>query len=442
MRLVFFVTLQVMNKVVKILKNGSRYVYLHAWQYRNIERVHQRRVMMVEQRGKAKVVILAMSVPIWKYQHLFEVLNRDNRFEVTIVISPSIDYDREQQRLDVEALRRFFDSNSMPYVDFDVTGAVEPFDIRGKIDPDIIFYPQPYEHLLVQQHDCLNFYDRLCCYYPYAFMTGKGKFSYDFHFHNLAWRLYYPNEEIRHEAEVTAWNRGRNVRIVGHPNGDDFALWSGADPWKIIADGRPRKRIIWAPHFSFDDKFGQIPRGNFLWVAHFMLDLAQRYKEFVQIAFKPHPRLLTELYAHPDWGKARTDEFYQLWADMENTQLELGNYIDLFMTSDAMIHDSGSFVIEYLYTHKPVMFISRDINHFLTGQTDFSREAFAQLYIGKDEREILDFVDKVVLGGDDPMLPQRMAFFERHLKSPHGQSVAQNTLDDLIESLGLGHASS
>jgi hypothetical protein len=102
-----------------------------------------------------------------------------------------------------------------------------------------------------------------------------------------------------------------------------------------------------------------------------------------------------------------------------------------------MIHDSGSFVIEYLYTHKPVMFISRDINHFLTGQTDLSREAFAQLYIGKEEREILDFVDNVVLGGDDPMLPQRMAFYQRHLLPPGGKSVAQNTLDDLIESLGM-----
>ena len=419
------------------LKFGCRYLYLHAWQYPNAERVQRRRIDMVKQRGKARVVFLAMSVPIWKYQHLYELMARDARFDVTIVLSPSIDYDREQRSRDVIGLRQYFDNKNIKYVDFDLSDNATPFDIKNQIDPDVIFYPQPYEHLLVPQHDCLNFYDRLLCYYPYAFMTGRGKLTYDFHFHNLAWRLYYPNEDIRHEAEVTAWNKGRNVRIVGHPNGDDFAQWSGADPWKSMADGRSRKRIIWAPHFSFDDKFGQLPRGNFLWVAHFMLDLAQRYKEFVQIAFKPHPRLLTELYAHPDWGRHRTDEFYQQWADMENTQLELGNYINLFMTSDAMIHDSGSFVIEYLYTHKPVMFISRDINHFLTGQTDLSREAFATLYIGKDESEILDFVDNVVLGGDDPMLSCRMAFYDKHLRPPEGKTVAQNTLDDLAQSLGL-----
>ena len=80
---------------------------------------------------------------------------------------------------------------------------------------------------------------------------------------------------------------------------------------------------------------------------------------------------------------------------------------------------------------------SNSINHFLTGQIDLSREAFAQLYIGKEEREILDFVDNVVLGDDDPMLSQRMAFYERHLMPPGGQSVAQNTLDDITKSLGL-----
>ena len=426
-----------MASIAKIVEKGCRYVYLHGWLYHVIGRRHRRRVAMVKQRGKARVVILAMSVAMWKYQHLYEALSGDSRFEVTIVISPSIDYDHEQRTRDVCALRQYFDARQMPYVDFDLSEDSAPLDISQQIDPDIIFYPQPYEHLLVDEHDCINHYDRLLCYYPYAFMTGRGKFSYDFHFHNLAWRLYYANQEIKHEAEMTAANHGRNVRIVGHPNGDDFATWSGNDPWRVMSDGRRRKRIIWAPHFSFNDKFGQLPRANFLWMAHFMLDVAQRYKEFIQIAFKPHPRLLTELYAHHEWGRTRTDDYYKMWSEMENTQLETGGYVDLMMSSDAMIHDSGSFVIEYFYTHKPVMFVSRDINHFLTGQSSFSREAFAQLYIGKDEREILDFIDQVVLGEDDPMLPKRMDFYRRHLLAPNGKTVSENTVDDLVKSLGL-----
>lgn len=404
------------------------------WRYPRAKSLQQKRVKLVRQRQRVRVAFIAMNVPMWKYQRLYDAMLKDSRFEAKIFLSPSIAYVSEQQERDLANMRRFFSSHCVEYTDYDFQ---YPCDIKAEFDPDILFYPQPYEHLLIPLHDCTHFYDRLICFYPYSFMTGKGKLTYNFHFHNLAWRLYYPNEEIKHEAEVTAWNKGRNVRVVGHPNGDDFAFWDGTDPWKPMTDHRPRKRIIWAPHFSFDNKFGQLPRGNFLWVAHFMLDLAQRYQEFVQIAFKPHPRLLTELYAHPEWGKQRTDDYYKMWEDMPNTQLELGTYVDLFMSSDAMIHDSGSFVIEYLYTHKPVMFVSRDIKHFLTGQTDFSSEAFAQLYIGKNEHEILDFVDNVVLGGDDPMLPQRMAFYKHHLMPPGEKSVAQNTLDDIVISLGI-----
>ena len=406
----------------------------YTWNYPRAIKLQQQRVELVRSRQKANVAFICMNVPMWKYQRLLDLMKIDHRFEVKVFLSPSIAYAQDQRESDLEDMCRYFREHNVEYVDYDT---LHPCDIKAEFDPDIIFYPQPYEHLLTLLHDCTHFYDRLICFYPYSFMTGKGKLTYDSHFHNLAWRLYYPNEEIRHEAQVTAWNKGRNVRIVGHPNGDDFAFWDGSDPWKPMTDGRPRKRIIWAPHFSFDDKFGQLPRGNFLWMAHFMLDLAQRYQEFVQIAFKPHPRLLSELYAHPEWGKQRTDEYYQMWEDMPNTQLEKGTYVDLFMSSDALIHDSASFVIEYLYTHKPVMFVSRDINHFLTGQIDLSREAFEQLYIGKDEREIIDFVDNVVLGSDDPMLSQRMAFYERHLMPPGGQSVAQNTLDDIVKSLGL-----
>ena len=169
-----------------------------------------------------------------------------------------------------------------------------------------------------------------------------------------------------------------------------------------------------------------------------MLDLAQRYQEFIQVAFKPHPRLLTELYAHPEWGKQRTDDYYRLWSTMPNTQLELGQYVDLFMTSDAMIHDCASFVIEYLYTHKPVMFVSRNIDQLLVGQTDLSREAFGQLYIGCDEREIIDFVDNVVLGEEDTMAPLREGFVQRRLLPRDGQTVAHSTIADLVNSLGLG----
>ena len=51
------------------------------------------------------------------------------------------------------------------------------------------------------------------------------------------------------------------------------------------------------------------------------------------------------------------------WESLSNAQLETGKYVDLFMTSDAMIHDCGSFTIEYHYTLKPVMYLVKGEEH-------------------------------------------------------------------------------
>lgn len=40
---------------------------------------------------------------------------------------------------------------------------------------------------------------------------------------------------------------------------------------------------------------------------------------------------------------------------MPNSMLSEGDYIDLFLSSDGIIHDSGSFIAEYLYTRKPAL---------------------------------------------------------------------------------------
>ena len=122
---------------------------------------------------------------------------------------------------------------------------------------------------------------------------------------------------------------------------------------------------------------------------------------------------------------------------MPNTQLETGQYADLFMTSDAMIHDSGSFAAEYHYSKQPVMFMSKDMDETLSEQSDFGKQAYAMHYIGANEQDIRRFIDDVVLGGNDPMRPQREQFFNEYLLPPGGKSVAQNVIDDIVESLNL-----
>ena len=417
---------------MNLVNAAANYLWLHLWEYRANERAHRRTVRENAGRTPVNVVFMAIDVALWRYQHLYELMAADNRFRATIVLTPCIGREHEK---DLAGLRRYFTQRGISYIDYQ-TGQ-PPFDIRRELNPDIIFYTQPYEHLLVPEYDCVNFYDRLVCYMPYAFWTFK-KFAYNLHFCNRAWRLYYPIELYRQIARHEAANHGRNVRVTGYANADDFMQPTHQQVWKVMDDGKERKHIIWAPHFTIKRIKGTIPpRSNFLWMAELMVKLAREYADRLQIAFKPHPALLTQLYKEEGWGKERTDQYYALWQQMDNTQLETGQYVDLFMSSDAMIHDSGSFAVEYHYTQKPTMFVAADMESILEPQSDFGKEAYAMHYIGANEKDIRHFIDDVVLGGNDPMLPQRRQFYNDYLLPPNGKSVAQNVIDDIVKSLGL-----
>lgn len=419
---------------MSIIVKSLNYLWLHLWQYRATERRHRRLVEQLRQEQRPlRVVFIAIDVAYWRYQHVYELMQADSRFQPTIVLSPCLGHAHQEQEM--ERLRKYFEARSISFVDYDFSD--KPFDIRGQLNPDIIFFPQPYEHLLCKEHDCLNFYDRLPCYMPYAFWMSTGKLSYDLHFHNRAWRLYYSTQLHLEEAQKVATNHGKNVRVVGYANADDFLRPHHESPWRRLSDGKKRLRIVWAPHYSIIAENSALPpRANFLWMADLMVTLAREYSDKIQIAFKPHPALLTQLYQHKEWGRERTDEYYELWRTMPNTQLEAGEFVDLFMTSDAMIHDSGSFAVEYHYSRKPVMFVSKNMKPILDTQSAFGLKAYDMHYIGKDEADIRRFIDDVVLGGNDPMCPEREQFFHDYLLPPGGKSVAQNMLDEIVNSLG------
>jgi hypothetical protein len=56
----------------------------------------------------------------------------------------------------------------------------------------------------------------------------------------------------------------------------------------------------------------------------------------------------------PNWGSEKTTAYYDKWDNLDNGQFKSGDYVDL-LTSDALIHDCGSFMAEYLVVGKPAL---------------------------------------------------------------------------------------
>lgn len=386
------------------------------------------RLRAIRRRGKATVVLFASNLSMWKLDELYTLFANDKRFDTHVVVAPFRTFTEEQKSSDVAAMKAHLDNQGIPYLDDDTAKALFS---KGKAD--IIFYPQPYYGLLEEPFDYHDHKGALMCYIPYAIFTANNWWAYNLNFHNVAWKLYYPTTMHKDDAFRQATNKGRNVVTVGDI--DYFQLYK---PTNITDVWRPqdvkKRRVIWAPHHSFAD--GDMHRDSFTYLANFMLTVAERYADRIQFAFKPHPRLKTVLYAHPNWGPERTEEYYNKWATMPNCQVELGEYVNLFNSSDALIHDCGSFTALYQYTNKPALFVSKDLDGVKRDLNDFGILCIDKHYHAKDETEIIAFIEDVVLRDDNTSSEDINEVVEA-LTPPNGISAAQNIYNDIVRSLGI-----
>jgi CDP-glycerol glycerophosphotransferase (TagB/SpsB family) len=110
--------------------------------------------------------------------------------------------------------------------------------------------------------------------------------------------------------------------------------------------------------------------------------------------------------------------------------LNEGEYLDLFFTSDAMIHDSGSFLIEYLYTKKPVMFLRSD-NSIEERFNEVGKMALSKIYQGKNKEDLESFVQEVIIGGRDLMANERIHFFNSTVKPPNYKTASENIFNNI-----------
>lgn len=398
-----------------------------------MRRRNRKAINMIRQRRQATVLFIVSSLPMWRCQELYDLLTLDPRFSAYIALIPFSSYSTSEREKGMNELNSYFRRQGSSFIDLSKTDNPASY-IRTKLNPDIIFYPQPYQDVYGKGLDFDNFLDKLICYTPYGIITLSEHWLYNILMNNTAWRLYFPNNTDLDCAQKIALNKGKNVRVIGSTSANTFLHHTPITDWK--ESKTPQKKIIWAPHFSIEQD-GWLHRGSFLVLNQVMIELAKKYQEQIQFAFKPHPRLLTELYKHPDWGKEKADAYYQKWANMPNTQLETGGYVDLFMTSDAMIHDCGSFTAEYHYTQNPVMFFTSDLDGVKKQLNELGLAAIDAHYIGSTAADIEHFIEHVVLKGEDPLKSARKEVFDKYLLPPNGRSAAENIYHDLLTSLGF-----
>lgn len=329
----------------------------------------------LRRKKSVRVVFLASDHRIWHAQSIYEAMRKDSRFDPLIVVYPSqSDYSEGLSKLEkAEETCRSFTAESCPIergwrIRDDQMEILAPTEF----DADILFYSSPY-YMGDKHLDREAWCKHLCCYIPYGLSISRDyELQYNRVFHNSMWRIYCPDEFHRHGFETYGQVAGRNAVVTGYPPFDLLRHPLGETPSPYGDNGRIR--LIWAPHHTICAESGSLPPSHFFDIADDMMSLASRFADRIFWAFRPHPALKQKLYDTPSWGKERTDRYYSYWRDSDHTALSEGEHVILFRWSDAMIHDSGTFLVEYSYTGKPVLYLRRrdEIEPFLS---DLAREA-------------------------------------------------------------------
>ncbi len=386
----------------------------------------------ISQKERIKVVFLVVDVSMWKYDSLFKLMLSHPRFE-PVIVSYIVKWEKKIDVVNQKNIVEYFkNKKKYPFIEGYNIDSNQWFDIKREIQPDIIFYAQPYR-LPYSGYEVSNFYKKtLIVYSPYGPGIENKVWEYNSVTQNAAWRLFYATDFHLKNAQRMSFIRGKNVVITGDLMLDVFKDDKRvvSDPWKI--SNSCIKRIIWAPHHSIL-KNDTLNYSNFLRICDDMLILASKYRETVQFAFKPHPSLKPKLYSLSEWGIEKTNAYYQKWENLPNSVLIEGDYVDLFLTSDALIHDCSSFSVEYLYTQKPVMYITKE-DH-LDHLCDFGRLCFNMHYKGYTREDIDSFIENIILKENDYKKPQRGEFFNQYLLPPHGKKASENILDEILRAL-------
>ena len=384
----------------------------------------------MRQKDVITVAFMVLDLPCWKCDAVFRLMQSHSRFLPLIWIVPETQLLDEDERLrKLEHMRAYFAERGYTVAEY-----LTPEQMRSQYSPDVVFLPKPYVGATVWEVKDLP--EELVCYVPYCFQNGK---HHDFTYgqENVVWRNFYATQGVKQICSRIMANAAANVLVTGAPVADHYlfehSLGNVPSVWKK-QDSR-KFRLIWAPHWTVvsESVMGEcwFKVSTFLDVADGMLQLAEKYADQVQWAFKPHPLLRDTLYQVPEWGKARTDAYFERWASMPNTQLETGAYVELFKQSDAMVHDSGSFIMEYLLVDKPCMYLSAP-----TLSVDFNDDTLKALKCyrrGESVAEVQQFIHDLLNSEPDSFASDRRRYIASHLRPPYGKSATQNIVDAILK---------
>lgn len=397
--------------------------------------------------GRKVNVVFILPAMMFVYKDLYELFDEDDLFNVNIVLVPhrlgsnpnisDVAKDKYYQIFSHLEERNF---NVVEGYDFKTN---EGINLEQTLKPDIIFYVLPYMRIYPENMQVDNLPPNiLYAYIPYGeFLENDLDDNlYNFGWNEKIWKIFCSTNAYLTNASKKSPAGSSNVIVSGSARMDALINYKPSEndyQW-IYPREENKKRFIWAPHHTLsrpnmDEK-----------IAYSTFD--QNYKFFYEYAknhpdtewvLRPHPllkevlsKINTNMKINGIADENFADDYFFKWNSLPNATVhEELDYFDLFANADAMITDCVSFKAEYLYADKPGLILKKEGVEY-DGYKGTITDAW---YVanGSDHAKIREFIEDVVINGNDYLKEKREKIFKENFD--YNVGTASKTIHDYIK---------
>jgi hypothetical protein len=358
---------------------------------------------------------------------LFEKLISDDLFNPFILVIPDVRFGKDkivesQLRCFTEMLKNY----SEEYIKL-ISLENDNFDIRKKVD--IVVPSHPYD-ISNEKYNLESFHEneKLSVLINYGFFRSVfDRIIYAMYNYSSFWKVFIETEYNLAEYRNYSLSGGENAVLSGYCKMDTYKE----------TKKKNGKTIMICPHHSVDGGHNKyLNLSNFIAYAELFLTLPSKYSDITFI-FRPHPALFLFLETPSQWGKERVDDYIsKMKAHANVIYSDYADYFQDFALSDGIIQDCGSYLVEYFYTKKPCCYMlksKRDINGKFT---ELGRLCLDNCYIAYEEKHITEFIDNVIINGNDPKKLSRERLAEEKIMFNYPKAT-DAIVDELKRELGV-----
>jgi O-antigen/teichoic acid export membrane protein len=382
---------------------GSYYALRRQPHFKNVLKILKKKV---SEKKKIRTGFFVMFDSMFPLEPLFCLMQSDEMFEPFIVVIPNISYETENM---FDQMNKTYNNLSKKYSDVKraCNGKREFINFSGLCDIACFSTPYDYSTHKYYRISYLSRFNVLTLYATYGYVVSNWFAGmYKYRSFSCLWKYFPENSFVVNELKTKSNIPANALVCLGYVKMDRLAQFE--------IRKRNRKKIIIASHHTMiaDD----IQFSTFLRFSGFFLELPKKYPG-IDFVFRPHPLLKIRLVSDSVWSKEQTDNYFEKLRAIPNAEYqEGGDYFDTFVNSDAMIHDCGSFMAEYLYTDNPACFLLKDDVQNRKNYNAFARECIAHHYHAYTEAGIMRFIDEVVVKGIDSMRQKRLSFADEKIR--------------------------